>query len=81
MTKRTAISLPDDLFREIERARRARGRTGAAGSKKRWVFTSRAPMRRPRSKRISKGYTRIPDTDDDFEAIAGYNIKRLRKGR
>lgn len=81
MTKRTAISLPDDLFKKIERERRRAGQDRSS-----WIQEALGDYltRTDETAKVEayfEGYARVPDTDDDFEAIAEYNIKRLRKGR
>jgi len=78
VTKRTAISLPDSLFRDIERARKRDGldRSG-------WLqeAAKRYLTRRVTQEQIDmyfEGYRRIPDTDDDFRAFERAGIEALR---
>ncbi len=79
MTKKTAISLPDDLYREIERARKR-------ANKDRSGFIQEALgeylVRHDTAAKVRAyfdGYSKIPDDDEDFRAIAEYGIKRLRR--
>ena len=80
MTKRTAISLPDDLYQKIERARK---RSGSDRSS--WIQEALGEYlaRNDEAAKVEAyfaGYRETPDTDEDFEAVAKYNLKRL-KGR
>lgn len=67
MTKKTAISLPDDLFRQIERARRR-----AKQDRSTWIQEAASEYLKRRSKEeliemYFDGYRRIPDAKDrDF---------------
>lgn len=81
MTKKTTISLPDDLYRKIERERKRSGLDRSS-----WIQEALGDYltRNDEAAKVEAyftGYTRTPDSDEDFEAIAAYNIKRLRKGR
>ncbi len=81
MTKRTAISLPDELFKKVECARRHAGQDRSS-----WIQEALGDYlaRTDETAKVAAyfdGYARIPDADDDFEATAAYNIERLRKGR
>lgn len=70
MTKRTAISLPDELFREIERARKRSKKDRST-----WIQEAAADYlkRKTMQEKIEayfEGYRRIPDGDDpDFMAM------------
>ncbi len=69
MTKRTAISLPDDLFRRIERAR-----TRAGMDRSTWLQEAAGEYlkRRTREREIEdyfQAYERAPLTDDEVAAI------------
>lgn len=78
MTKRTAISLSDKLFHEIERARK---RAGVDRSK--WIQEAAGEYLRRRDEDAKieayfEGYRRIPDTDEDFHAFEKAGIEALR---
>lgn len=69
MTKRTAISLPDDLFRRIEHARRR-----ARKDRSTWIqeAASEYLKRKTRDEEIEayfQGYERAPLTDDELSLI------------
>jgi len=81
VTKKTAISLPDDLFRKIERERKRSGLDRSS-----WIQEAVGDYltrndEAAKVKAYFDGYERIPDTDEDFEGIAKYNEARLREGR
>ncbi len=66
MTKRTAISLPDDLFREIERARKRTKKDRST-----WLreAASEYLKRRSREEEIEawlSAYERIPRSEDEL---------------
>lgn len=69
MTKKTAISLPDDLFRDIERARKR-----SKQDRSTWIQEAAADYlkRKTMQEKVEayfEGYRRIPDGDDpDFIA-------------
>jgi predicted transcriptional regulator len=70
VTKKTAISLPDDLFRDIERARKR-----SKQDRSTWLQEAAADYlkRKTMQEKIDAyfdGYRRIPDGDDpDFIAM------------
>ncbi len=69
MTKRTAISLPDDLYRDIERARRRVRKDRSS-----WIQDAVSEYLRKRSKEEEieayfAGYERAPLTDDELRLI------------
>lgn len=78
MTKKTAISLPDDLFREIERARKRSKKDRST-----WLQEAAADYlkRKTMEEKIEAyfdGYRRIPDGDDpDFMAMEEIALKDL----
>ncbi len=82
MTKRIAVSLPDDMFRSLERARKYR-------RVPRSVVVQEAVgdyVRRTDEKALEDayfdGYRRIPDGDDpDFVAIERVGIEQLKKAK
>ncbi len=66
MTKKTAISLPDDLFREIERARKR-----ARKDRSTWIQEAAGEYLRRRSKEEEieayfAGYERVPSSEDEL---------------
>ena len=70
VTKKTAISLPDDLFRDIERARKRSKKDRST-----WIQEAAADYlkRKTMQEKIDAyfdGYRRIPDSDKDPEFIA-----------
>ncbi len=78
MTKKTAISLPDDLYREIERARKRVNKDRST-----WLQEAAADYlkRKTMQEKIEAyfdGYRRIPDGDDpDFIAAEEIGLKDL----
>jgi len=92
VTKRTAISLPDELFREIERARKRTRKDRSA-----WLqeAASEYLKRRTAAEEIEayfSGYERAPLTDDELsflrwseehygEALDEPTTPRMRKRR
>jgi len=67
MTKKTAISLPDDLYRDIERARKRSKKDRST-----WIQEAAADYlkRKTMQEKIEAyfdSYRRIPDSDDDPE--------------
>lgn len=79
MTKRVAISLPDDLYRRIERARKAR-------RVPRSTFIQEAVgdyVRRTDESELERAYfdayRRIPDDDEDFRALEKAAIEDMAK--
>lgn len=70
MTRRAAISLPDDLFRDIERARRRAKKDRSA-----WLQDAASEYLRKRSREDEieayfAGYERRPLTDDEVALLA-----------
>jgi hypothetical protein len=76
VTKKTAISLPDDLFRQIERARKRSKKDRST-----WIQEAAADYlkRKTMQEKIDAyfdGYRRIPDGDDpDFLAMEKIGIE------
>ena len=76
MTKKTAISLPDELFREIERARKRSNKDRST-----WIQEAASDYlkRKTMQEKIDayfEGYRRIPDGDDpDFLAMEKIGIE------
>lgn len=69
MTKRAAISLPDDLYRQIERARKRAGQDRSA-----WLQEAAADYLKKRTKAEEiesyfSGYERAPLTDDELSLL------------
>ncbi|OGO72590.1 MAG: hypothetical protein A3G84_04415 [Chloroflexi bacterium RIFCSPLOWO2_12_FULL_71_12] len=69
MTKRTAISLPDDLYRQIERARKRAGKDRSG-----WLQEAASEYLNKRSKEDEieayfRGYERTPLTDDELSFL------------
>jgi len=69
------------LFKKIERERRRSGLDRSSWIQEALGYYLTRTVETAKTEAYFEGYTRIPDTDDDFEAISEYNIKRLRKGR
>jgi len=80
MTKKLAISLPDELFQRIERARKRKRVPRST-----WIQEAVGDyVRRADEEALEEayfeGYRRIPDGDDaDFAAIERVGIEELRK--
>ncbi len=79
MTKRIAISLPDELYRRIEKARKARKVPRSAFIQEAVgdyvTRTDEAEL----EKAYFDGYRRIPDTDEDFTAWEQAALEDLAK--
>jgi metal-responsive CopG/Arc/MetJ family transcriptional regulator len=78
VTKRTAISLPDGLYREIERARKRAGKDRST-----WLQEAASDylVRRDRAAKIEAyfaGYERAPDTDEDITGPAKAALDDLK---
>lgn len=70
MTKRAAISLPDELFRQIEQARKRAGMDRSA-----WLQEAATDYLKRRTKQQEieayfKGYERAPLTDDELSLLS-----------
>lgn len=70
MTKRAAISLPDDLYRQIERARKRAGKDRST-----WLQEAATDYLKKRTKAEEiesyfRGYERAPLTDDEVSLLA-----------
>lgn len=82
LTKRTAISLPDKLFRDIERARKRDGLDRSS-----WIQEAAAEYLAKRAEAAQveayfEGYRRIPDADDpDFKWAEKAGIEALRSSK
>jgi metal-responsive CopG/Arc/MetJ family transcriptional regulator len=69
MTKRAAISLPDDLFREIERARKR-----AKKDRSTWLQDAASEYLKKRTKEEEieayfSAYERVPLTEDELASL------------
>lgn len=76
MTKRTAVSLPDALFREIERARKR-----AKLDRSTWIQEAASEYLKRRSKEEEieayfSGYERAPLTEDELSLLQ-WNAEHL----
>lgn len=82
MTKRIAISLPDELFQRVERLRKRKRVPRST-----WIQEAVGDyvQRVDQDALVAayfEGYRRIPDTDDeDFKAVERAGIKSLRRLR
>ena len=80
MTKRIAVSLPDDLFRSIERVRKQRRVARSALIQEAVGEYIKKRDEKELEKAYFDGYRRIPDGNDpDFIAIEKIGIESLRK--
>jgi predicted DNA-binding protein len=80
VTKRIAISLPDELYRRIERARKARKVPRSAFIQEVVGDYVRRTDEAELEKAYFDGYRRIPDgTDPDFIALERVGIEDLKK--
>lgn len=76
MTKKTAISLPDDLYREIERARKRARKDRSA-----WLQEAASDYLKKRTKEEEieayfAGYERVPLSEDELSFI-DYGTKQF----
>ena len=79
MTRRTAISLPDDLYQQIERARKRLKKDRST-----WLQEAAAEYLKKRSKEEEvesyfSGYERAPLTDDEL-SLARWNEEHFAEG-
>ena len=82
MTKRVAISLPDDLFQRIERARKRKRMPRSTWIQEAVGEYARRADDTALEQSYFDGYRRTPDGDDaDFEAIERVGIEDLKKAR
>lgn len=82
MTKRVAISLPDDLYRRIERVRKSRRIARSALFQEAVGEYVHRTDREGREAAYFEGYRRIPDAADaDFAAIEAAGIADLKKAK
>lgn len=80
MTKRIAVSLPDDLFRRMERVRKKQRVPRSRLVQKAVGDYMQRTDEETLEKRSFDGYRRVPDGDDpDFVAIERIAIEDLRK--
>lgn len=80
MTKRIAISLPDDLFRQVERVRKRRKLPRSTLIQEAVGDYVRRTDEKALEEAYFDGYRRIPDgTDPDFIATERMGIEDLRK--
>ncbi len=80
MTKRVAISLPDELYRQIEKARKRRRIPRSALIQEAVGDYVRRTDEKALEEAYFDGYRRIPDgTDPDFIAIERAGIEDLKK--
>lgn len=80
MTKRIAISLPEELYRQIERARKQRRVARSALIQEAVGDYIRRTDEKTLEEAYFDGYRRIPDGNDpDFIAIERVGIEQLKK--
>lgn len=80
MTKRIAISLPDEMFRSIERVRRRQRVARSALIQEAVGEYVRRNDEKALEERYFEGYRRIPDGEDpDFIAFERAAIEDLKK--
>lgn len=82
MTKRIAISLPDDMYRSLERVRKRRRVPRSALIQEAVGDYMRRTDEKALEEAYFDGYRRIPDGDDpDFIAIERVGIEELKKAK
>lgn len=79
MTKRVAISLPDDLYRQIERARKRRRIPRSTLIQEAVGDYVRRTDEKALEEAYFDGYRRIPDDDEDFRALETAAIEDMAK--
>ena len=80
MSKRVTISLSDEMYRRIERARKAAKRDRSSFVQEAVERRLVADERAEREAAYIRGYTEIPETDEEFEfadAAARESFRRL----
>jgi hypothetical protein len=73
-----AVSLPDELYRALERARRAQGKTRSAVVQEAIRDWLRQGARADLVREYVSGYRRTPEGDDEVEAARATAIPLLR---
>ena len=81
MTRRAAISLPDGLYRDVERDRKRRRLSRSAWLQGAARDFLRRHVRDEDIERYFDGYRRVPDNDEDFRAFARAGLEDLKKRR
>lgn len=82
MTKRIAISLPDEMYRTLERVRKRRRVPRSALIQEAVGDYMRRTDEKALEEAYFDGYRRIPDGDDpDFIAIERVGIEELKKAK
>lgn len=81
MTKRAAISLPDELFQRVERQRKRAGKDRSSFIQEALGDYLARTDEDAKVKAYFDGYARVPDDDADFRGVAAYSLTRLRRGR
>jgi len=80
MTKRIAISLPDALFKRVERLRRRRRVPRSTWIQEALGDYVRRVDDEAQVEAYFEGYRRIPDAEDeDFKAVERASVKSLRR--
>ncbi len=69
MTKRTAISLPDDLFRQIERARKRAGKDRSTWIREAAGEYLKRPTKEEEIEAYFSAYERVPLTADELSVL------------
>lgn len=82
MTRRIAISLPDDLYQRLEKARKRRRVARSTLIQEAVGDYVRRTDEEELERQYFDGYRRIPDGDDsDFVAIQAVGIEQLKKAK
>ncbi len=82
MTKRVAISLPDDLYRRVERVRKSRKVPRSTLFQEAVGEYVARTDDEERERAYFDGYRRLPDgSDADFAAIEAIGIADLKKAK
>lgn len=79
MTKRIAISLPDDLYQRMERARKRRRMPRSTLVQEAVSDYVRRTDEAELEKAYFDGYRRFPDDDEDFRAMEKAAIEDMAK--
>jgi len=76
-TKKIAISLPSDVFRKVEKARKKTGESRSAFIKRNIEYVFSKEEHDALVKQYIDGYTKYPETEEDVNIVKASAMKIL----
>jgi len=76
-TKKIAISLPADVFRKVEKARKKTGESRSAFIKRKIEYVFSKEEHDALVKQYIEGYQKFPETEDDVNIVKASAMKIL----